>query len=224
MLFPLLYRRFIMSNSHFTVLQLDQIADQLSDKGYCIIDSLLATALLMQLKNTAMSFTIDHWQPAGIGRADSFQVNQAIRSDSIHWLSNNSAGEISFIHFMDHLRCGLNQRLFLGLFDYESHFARYQPGQFYAKHIDALKGKSNRVLSTVLYLNDDWKSADAGQLCLYNQSGTNLITVLPSLGTLVIFLSENFPHEVLAANRERYSIAGWFRVNNSHSNSIDPIR
>jgi len=213
-----------MSDSHFTAPELDLIADQIADKGYCIIDSVLTKALLMQLKNTAMSFTTDHWQAAGIGRADNFQVNKAIRSDSIHWLSNNSTGEISFINFMDHLRCGLNQRLFLGLFDYESHFARYQPGQFYAKHIDALKGKSNRVLSTVLYLNEDWQQDDAGELCLYADSGEKLTTVLPSFGTLVIFLSETFPHEVLAANKERFSIAGWFRVNNNQSNSIDPSR
>lgn len=213
-----------MSHSHFTDLQLDHICDQLADKGYCIIDSQLTKSLLMQLKNTAMSFSANHWSTAGIGRADSFQVNKAIRSDSIHWLSNDSAGEIAFIELMEHLRCALNQRLFLGLFDYESHFARYQIGQFYAKHIDALKGKSNRVLSTVLYLNEDWQSADAGQLCLYHQSGAKIATVQPSLGTLVIFLSESFPHEVLAANKERYSIAGWFRVNNNHSNSIDPSR
>jgi len=35
------------------------------------------------------------------------------------------------------------------------------------------------------------------------------------LNRLVIFLSEEFPHEVLPANTHRYSIAGWFRVNNS---------
>lgn len=29
---------------------------------------------------------------------------------------------------------------------------------------------------------------------------------------MVVFLSEKFPHEVLKANRKRYSIAGWFRV------------
>jgi SM-20-related protein len=213
-----------MSNSHFTDLQLDRISDELADKGYCIIDSQLTNSLLMQLKNTAMSFSSNHWSPAGIGRADNFQVNKTIRSDSIHWLSNDSAGEVLFMSVMDHLRCGLNQRLFLGLFDYESHFARYQAGQFYVKHIDALKGKSNRVLSTVLYLNEDWQSADAGELCLYNESDVKLTTVLPSLGTLVIFLSESFPHEVLAANKERYSIAGWFRINTSQSNNIDPSR
>jgi SM-20-related protein len=48
------------------------------------------------------------------------------------------------------------------------------------------------------------------------------IKVLPSFGTIVVFLSEEFPHEVLPAKRDRYSIAGWFRLNNSIDNNIDP--
>jgi len=35
-------------------------------------------------------------------------------------------------------------------------------------------------------------------------------------------LSEEFPHEVLIAKRDRYSIFGWFRLNNTMENSIDP--
>ena len=35
--------------------------------------------------------------------------------------------------------------------------------------------------------------------------------VLPRGGTLVVFLSDRFPHEVLPARRERLSLAGWFR-------------
>ena len=34
--------------------------------------------------------------------------------------------------------------------------------------------------------------------------------------------SKEFPHEVLPANRDRYSVAGWFRVNTSLANKADP--
>ncbi len=34
--------------------------------------------------------------------------------------------------------------------------------------------------------------------------------ILPSPGLMVLFLSEDFPHEVLPATRSRHSIAGWF--------------
>ena len=50
------------------------------------------------------------------------------------------------------------------------------------------------------------------------------IKVVPLLGTVVTFLSEDFPHEVLPANRDRFSIAGWFRVNGSTAGRVDPPR
>jgi SM-20-related protein len=48
------------------------------------------------------------------------------------------------------------------------------------------------------------------------------VKVVPLMGTLVTFLSEEFPHEVLPAARDRYSIAGWFRVNTSATDKVDP--
>jgi len=48
------------------------------------------------------------------------------------------------------------------------------------------------------------------------------IKVVPLFGTIVVFLSEEFPHEVLPARRDRFSVAGWFRVNASINNKIDP--
>ena len=48
--------------------------------------------------------------------------------------------------------------------------------------------------------------------------------VLPKKGTFVVFLSEDFPHEVLPATRTRHSVAGWFRVNGSVNDNIDPPR
>jgi SM-20-related protein len=39
---------------------------------------------------------------------------------------------------------------------------------------------------------------------------------------LVVFLSEEFPHEVLPTATDRYSIAGWFRVNTSSAERVDP--
>jgi SM-20-related protein len=116
---------------------------------------------------------------------------------------------------MDEFRLAINQRLFLGLFDYESHYAIYPKGAFYKKHLDAFKGKSNRVLSTVFYLNKDWQAHNGGELLIYKPESEEVLeTVQPNLGRLVIFLSEQFPHEVLPAQQQRYSIAGWFRVNN----------
>ena len=54
-----------------------------------------------------------------------------------------------------------------------------------------------------------------------DETGTK---ILPTKGTFVVFLSEAFPHEVLPAVRTRHSVAGWFRVNGSVNDNIDPPR
>jgi SM-20-related protein len=46
--------------------------------------------------------------------------------------------------------------------------------------------------------------------------------VQPAYGSVVVFLSDCVPHEVAAARRDRYSIAGWFRVNGSRADRVDP--
>ena len=87
------------------------------------------------------------------------------------------------------------------------------------------KGQQNRVLSLVVYLNPGWQHEDGGELVLYrDESDAEGIRVTPLMGTVVVFLSEEFPHEVLPAQRDRYSIAGWFRVNTSLAGAIDPPR
>ncbi len=35
--------------------------------------------------------------------------------------------------------------------------------------------------------------------------------VVPQAGTLLVFMSEKWPHEVLPATRDRLSITGWLR-------------
>lgn len=120
------------------------------------------------------------------------------------------------------MRVVLNRSFFLGLFDYECHYAKYQQGDFYKKHYDAFKGRSNRVFTTVLYLNTP---DSGGELIIYKPKSKQVeVCIKPLAGTLVIFESERFMHEVLPAGDERYSIAGWFRMNASISGVIDPPR
>jgi SM-20-related protein len=79
------------------------------------------------------------------------------------------------------------------------------------------------VLSVVTYLNPAWVNSDQGELVIYaDDHDRKGLKVVPLYGTIVVFLSEEFPHEVLQANRDRYSVAGWFRVNTSINNQIDP--
>ncbi|QVK23475.1 2OG-Fe(II) oxygenase [Shewanella dokdonensis] len=177
---------------------------------------LLAPALLQQLQQRLVPQSGAEFHHAAIGRGGQQQQNTSIRGDHIRWLNNAEQPDAQWLTLMEQLRVGLNQRLFMGLFDYESHYACYQPGAFYRKHVDALPGSRNRILTTVLFLNEQWGADDGGELQIFDMENNLLQQVVPEAGTLVIFLSECFPHEVLTTKRHRGSIAGWFRVSNSH--------
>lgn len=105
----------------------------------------------------------------------------------------------------------MNRHLFLGLDSFESHLALYQPGNFYRRHTDAFRGERNRVVSLVAYLNEGWQPDQGGELVLYPDNLAP-IKVTPEIGTVVLFLSEEIPHEVLVTQRTRFGVAGWFRV------------
>ena len=49
-------------------------------------------------------------------------------------------------------------------------------------------------------------------MLVYDNEENFIKKVIPKANTLVVFMSEEFPHEVLPARKERYSIAGWYRV------------
>lgn len=202
---------------------LDTIAAALVEPGYILLQQAVPQRIVVEL---LAHFSQCEFRPAGIGRQADFQVQASVRSDQIHWLAAASdadgAGQDAigdFLSWMETLRIGINRRLFLGLHDYQSHFASYATGAFYKKHRDAFsgqarRGQSARVVSTVLYLNRAWQRDDGGELVLYADDGVEVLTkIAPEFGRLVIFLSEKFPHEVLPATRERKSIAGWYSVN-----------
>lgn len=213
------------SQQQFSEQQIDAISDQLASSGYIILKNALAQPLLDALQKQALRITDQQWHEARIGRNQQQLLDKKVRSDKIHWIDATNAPQTGYLNLMDNLREQLNQRLYMGLFDYESHFSVYQPGQFYQKHLDALKGRSNRLLSSVLYLNNQWLPSNGGELLIYGADQQEpLVSVIPEMGTLVIFLSEQFPHAVLSAKQTRYSIAGWFRVNSNKGGLVDPPR
>lgn len=206
---------------------LAQIADALAVDGYAICPDFLSTTSIQALQAMAADYErSDALAAAGIGRAQDFQTNRFVRQDKIHWLTRDNPIAPLFLQPMSDLQQVLNQSLFLGLFDYEAHLAVYPVGAFYKKHLDAFRGRTNRRLSTVLYLNFDWQTDQGGALRCYdpNDTETVLFDLLPQAGTLLVFESERFWHEVLPSSRKRYSIAGWFRVNGSVNGRIDPPR
>ena len=187
-----------------------------------------------------------------IGRAQNETRALSIRKTHIAWLDGASEAQQRFMEGADALRIAMNRRLFLGLFEFEAHFAVYPPGGFYARHMDAFtlptasagvftgrRAERARVVSMVAYLNADWSHADGGQLALWESAPLGaegrpdmsqlddvppVAELEPDGGGLVLMLSEAIPHEVRLSHAIRYAIPGWFRVNTSVGGALDPVR
>jgi SM-20-related protein len=202
----------------------EHICNDIRHQGVSITTLDANNPVLISLSQRLDELQLQSFSEAGIGRQNDHTQNNDIRRDKIQWLSESSVIEKQFLNYMNDLKMHLNSQLFMGLFSYECHFAHYKPGAFYKKHLDAFQGKTNRMLSTVLYLNERWQETDGGELVIYDEHDHQSVIhkVSPNYGTLVTFLSDAFPHEVLPANAQRFSIAGWFRVNNSSHDVIDP--
>jgi SM-20-related protein len=137
-----------------------------------------------------------------------------VRTDRILWLdpAGLTGAQRICSERLEAVRLAVNRLMFLGLHELEAHYAVYPPGAFYRRHLDQFRGLERRQLSCVLYLNEDWREQDGGAVRLYRErdAAEHFAEVLPTGGRLVTFLSARFPHEVLPARRERFSISGWF--------------
>jgi SM-20-related protein len=199
------------------------IAQDIETQGFSIRHGALPERLAGDLLNHQQSLAAEKFKKAGIGRGDTYLENEFVRTDEICWINGETDIGQTWLDWSGNLQSFLNRRLFLGLFSFESHFAHYGPGDYYKRHYDAFRGEANRVLSVVAYFNTGWTATDGGELVIYKDDHDKEgVKVVPLFGTLVAFLSEEFPHEVLAANRDRYSIAGWFRINTSVFDRVDP--
>ncbi|ELV8553560.1 2OG-Fe(II) oxygenase [Vibrio fluvialis] len=197
---------------------LDALLDAIAEQGWFIWDDFLTAEQVQSLRDCAP----ENWKRARIGRNDDLQRETTIRSDKIQWLSQNMAQPVQdYLERMEQIRQAVNRDFFLGLFEYEAHFAKYEQGDFYKKHLDAFRGQENRKLTTVFYMNEAWQPDDGGELKIYDLDDQWIDTVAPVAGRLVVFLSEKFPHEVLPTHADRVSIAGWFRTNGVTANKLD---
>jgi SM-20-related protein len=205
-----------------------RITDTLPEQPWVVVPDALPPELAEALFAQVRAMAPDDFVAAGVGRSLDHTLNSFVRRDQIRWIEGANEAEKKWLAFCSRLQTCLNRRLFMGLFSFESHFAHYAPGAFYKKHLDAFRPRqtergARRVLSLVAYLNPGWQSADGGELLIYDEHSAEPVQrVQPVYGTLVIFLSDQVPHEVAAARRDRYSIAGWFRVNGTRADRVDP--
>lgn len=201
-----------------------RVVEGLVQQGWVVVPGFFGETLVEQLQNEILALQArDELQRAGIGREQEHHRNDLIRRDKTYWLDGSTLAQCRYLELMEQLRLQINRELFLGLFDFEAHFALYESGGFYRKHLDAFQGRSSRIVSVVSYLNPGWQEQHGGCLNIYDPMGNTCVAqVMPEAGTLVCFLSEQIPHEVTLAQRSRCSIAGWFRRNESIGGLVDP--
>lgn len=189
-----------------------RIVDDLAAQGWSQQTIFLPEALTLELAAECHKRAAEgELAPAAVGRGPFQEIREGIRGDHIQWLE---PGEVvacdSYLELMDSLRVAMNRGLFLGLEDFESHFAMYPPGAFYLRHVDRFRDDDRRMVSAVIYLNNAWLPEHGGQLRMYLKGDVEY-DVVPTGGCLVVFLSGEIPHEVMPATRERLSLTGWFR-------------
>lgn len=222
----------------------------IATESIAVVDDFLEQSEVALLAAEALEFRSQgRFSAAGVGKGSHHSTRPEIRGDEIMWFEKRpfASNSISpaqaepaaqFSGFgpgqqilwdrLEELKTHLNQSLFLGLQQLEGHFAFYQTGSFYAKHLDRFQTDDTRVLSCVLYLNAGWKTGNGGELKIYPPANTGIsevarenaltsasvplpVMVEPIAGRLVCFLSDRIPHEVLPTHVPRLSFAGWFR-------------
>lgn len=216
-----------LASSEWDSSTLARLVDELVERGWFVgerfIDAERCRALYAELHKLVANNALTD---AGVGRGDQHQLRRDIRGDAIIWLKRESQAQRDYLALMAELQQQINQALYLGLFEFEAHFAHYPPGAFYKTHYDSFQGRANRIVSTVLYLNPDWPQAGGGEMAIYapDDETRELTRIRPEAGTFVCFLSDRVPHAVLPTRYPRASIAGWFRRNASLGGRIDPER
>ena len=196
------------------MLDIESISDNLCTQGFHIIDDFLEQEHYQALCTIAQEMNEKNlFKGARIGLQTNAQRNNEIRTDTIYWIdeTSNHTAIKAYLNKLHSLARGLNQSLFLSICEFETHFAAYNPGDFYKKHVDQFATTKNRKISCVFYLNQSWMESSGGELKLYNEEVQLIHAVSPKGNRFICFNSE-LPHEVCLTHKTRYSITGWMKT------------
>ncbi len=190
----------------------EEIAVKVAGHDLAVVDYLFDEDLLDGLCNSILAkVEAGSMKMAGTGNRNYHQVNDAVRNDRIEWLSGDTqeANEKKFLQIIGELSEYLNRTCYAGIRSNEFHYACFEKGAFYKRHLDRFKNDDARKLSVITYLNKNWKPEYGGELAVY--LGEKVQKVMPVFGTTVVFRSHILEHEVLPATQHRLSITGWLR-------------
>jgi SM-20-related protein len=194
--------------------QFEELIQGLIDNKFGCSNNFLMPSTMSKLRDNMTALTTSgNMKIAGIGNKMDYQKNALIRSDKVNWIEDQSSNQYEEVYlkkmwrFINHL----NNTCFTSILSFESHYANFEVGSFYKKHIDQFKSEKGRKFSVVLYLNQDWTEADQGTLSIYPLNSAP-INISPVEGRIVFFRSDEMEHEVNPSlTRERRSIAGWMK-------------
>ncbi len=192
------------------------IEAELRANGISVEDQFLPAVQVRGLADCAQLRRVrGEFTAARVGAERGLRRREEIRGDNICWIGAPLyPAEQALLDELEGLRLELNRAALLGLFDLELHYAWYPPGAGYARHVDQPRGRLQRQVSLVLYLNQDWQPAAGGELRIFDARGGQR-DVEPIAGRMVCFLTPGREHAVLPTQRERLSISGWFRARQS---------
>lgn len=182
--------------------------DVLSEQNYVVIDDFLDDALYASLRSFLFD-KIDAFDQAGIGTLNQHVIKRNIRGDRTYWLNSARDTDLNgFWELLEETKFILNRYCYLSLSGQEFHLAHYPSGGHYARHLDQFEGRNNRMISMILYLNENWQPEHGGQLEILD-SNKELQLVAPLAKRCVLFKSAEVPHAVLKSFNDRYSVTGW---------------
>jgi SM-20-related protein len=194
--------------------QFELLIQGLIDHQYGCCDDFMTSSGIDGLRSNIQSLSESGiLKSSGVGNRDNFQQDKTIRGDKINWIEEDSEdeSEIAYLKKIGRFINHLNNSCFTSIKSYESHYASYEKNSFYKRHLDQFKNQKGRQFSIILYLNEDWKEEDGGNLCLYLENG-ELKKIAPFGGRMIFFKSDETEHEVLPSfYRTRNSIAGWLK-------------
>lgn len=184
--------------------------DQLAENDYVFVDDFISDELYHKIQQYfQMRLGESEFAKAAIGGSGQRQIASSIRGDFIYWIGRKKDEALSdLFELLDEVRIQLKQQLFLSLSDCEFHFALYPPETRYEKHVDQFHGRNNRVISMLIYLNENWKPGDGGELKIYQPDGKEVL-IEPLAKRLVMFKSDTVEHEVMVTHADRKSLTGW---------------
>ena len=182
--------------------------DELADRDYLVVDQFVRKDIFSALRSHFL-LSLPSFTKAGIGALNKNVVRHDIRGDHTFWLDRSRDKAIeSYWHLVDETMGIFNRYCFLSLSGFEFHFANYPPETKYARHLDQFNDRSNRMITMIIYLNQNWQKGDGGELEIFLKDGSTRI-IEPIEARCVMFKSADLPHRVLKSNKDRYSLTGW---------------